>query len=134
MDAYNQGYSKGIEHNKTQIDLSTLTGQSNTDEDGEEYGAGFYAVAYTITDGSGIDGLSTGQTVISYRGTDNLVAEFFQADVDIFFNGNIGEPQLIMASEFFSAVKALETTDAILLTDSAASSGRSGVSSCRTAG
>lgn len=81
MDAYNRGYGAGL------ADGVNLDGDGNgvdgLGESGKQVGgatvanvplptnaqaAGFYAIAYEITDGAAIDGLATGDTVISYRG------------------------------------------------------------------
>ncbi len=40
----------------------------------DEFQAGFYAIACKVTDGSAIDGLETGDVIISYRGTDNFTS------------------------------------------------------------
>lgn len=76
MDSYNRGYNPGIsdgEHVENDVDLGlgdavdTLVGNAriisrvSSDPDGEAQAAGFYAVAYDWN----------GETVISYRGTDN---------------------------------------------------------------
>lgn len=59
MDSYNRGYNPGIAHGQSQIGTATF----NQDKgDAEAQAAGFYAVAYNFG----------GQTVISYRGTDNF--------------------------------------------------------------
>ena len=70
MDSYNQGYGKGYDHGKTQIGAATF---SLDDISAEAQAAGFYAVAYDT--GEGVDELSNGSTVISYRGTDNIAQE-----------------------------------------------------------
>jgi len=61
MDAYNQGYNKGLDHGETQIGTATVNQQSDISAEGEAFAAGFYAVAYNYD----------GETVIFYRGTDN---------------------------------------------------------------
>jgi hypothetical protein len=82
MDAYNQGYNKGIDHGKTQIGSATKKTDSTlvfTDPNADpndtppDEAASFYAVAYDIS-GSGIAELD-GTTVISYRGTDDPASE-----------------------------------------------------------
>ena len=65
MDAYNQGYARGVEHGSTRIGTATFStdsGEELRDESKEplDQPAGFYAVAYDVA------GLGT---VISYRGT-----------------------------------------------------------------
>lgn len=81
MDAYNRGYGAGITDNGNDdpdgLGVSTDTqdyfiGNAkiiDSKGDAEAQAAGFYAIAYEIEDGAGITGLSTGDTVISYRGT-----------------------------------------------------------------
>ncbi len=79
MDSYNRGYNPGIsdgEHVENDVDLGlgdavdTLVGNAriisrvSSDPNGEARAAGFYAVAYQWN----------GETVISYRGTDNPVS------------------------------------------------------------
>jgi hypothetical protein len=75
MDAYNRGYNQGLGGlgaAGSQIGNATFTAQSNTDAEGPEVTASFYASAYTWN----------GKTVISYRGTDDptplsLVSDFW---------------------------------------------------------
>jgi hypothetical protein len=69
MDSYNRGYGAGLEVSGTQVGSATI-GLTSTDPaanipNGQS--AGFYAAAYTI--GTGVDGIASGSTVISYRGT-----------------------------------------------------------------
>jgi len=74
MDSYNRGYESGIlglggENYK--IGSATIGKDAEQLLDaGVAKAAGFYAIAYEITDDS-IEGLANGQKVISYRGTDN---------------------------------------------------------------
>ena len=68
MDAYNRGYSPGIEGlggENSQIGTAII-GKSSSQllDSGADVSAGFYALSYTWN----------GQTVISYRGTDNIGA------------------------------------------------------------
>lgn len=65
MDSYNQGYAKGLAHGSIQIGNATLQGPSGGIPTGQEASwtaAGFYAASYSWN----------GQTIISYRGTDNI--------------------------------------------------------------
>ncbi len=70
MDAYNQGYSSGINGAATQIGGANFRLDSSQlkDANGDrlDIPAGFYAVAYRLDDGT---------TVISYRGTDFITAK-----------------------------------------------------------
>jgi hypothetical protein len=69
MDSYNRSYNQGLRLDESirQIGNATigLAGDSAA-----EQAASFFAQAYTIND-SAIAGLTSGQTVISYRGTDS---------------------------------------------------------------
>ena len=74
MDAYNRGYGAGIsglsQAEGTKVGSATI--EKNAEDaldEGTAKAAGFYGISYKITDGSGINGLNTGDTVISYRGT-----------------------------------------------------------------
>ena len=60
MDSYNQGYDRGIEHDKTQIGDARKLERPSSIELKDWTDAGFYAAAYSTPYG----------TVISYRGTD----------------------------------------------------------------
>jgi len=82
MDAYNRGYGAGLTDGENvdadgndvdglgivnaQIGRADVISQEGSPE---AQAAGFYAIAYKITDDAAIDGLATGDTVISYRGT-----------------------------------------------------------------
>lgn len=74
MDAYNRGYNEGI---STLGGEGSLLGgveviqQSDVDEGTVGFQAGFYAIAYEVTDASAIEGFSIGDVIIAYRGTDN---------------------------------------------------------------
>ena len=84
MDSYNRGYNAGVSdggENDTDglgetKDVSRIGNSkisytlADADLLDESKSAGFYAIAYEITDDS-IEGLANGQKVISYRGTDN---------------------------------------------------------------
>ena len=78
MDAYNRDYDAGISglgEKGERIGNAVLLDDSDVlvDENGDriDQAAGFYAISYTI-EGNGVDGLSSGDTVISFRGTDVL--------------------------------------------------------------
>ena len=88
MDAYNRGYGSGIADgvnlDPDGNDLDGLGGPGSrigsalvTRDDISEVAqaAGFYAIAYTLTEavGEGPDALASGTTVISYRGTDTSI-------------------------------------------------------------
>jgi hypothetical protein len=75
MDSYNRGYNEGLIVNGNQIGNATLARQSDTLQGSAGVDASFFAQAYTINDTS-IDGLTSGQTVISYRGTDQPFMDY----------------------------------------------------------
>ncbi len=103
MDAYNRGYNEGLIVPGTQIGLASLGQNSliltNILADGTvvrlDQPASFFAQAYTWN----------GQTVISYRGTD-------QPGLDIangygLATGNSRAPQGLMALDFYRSVIGL---------------------------
>lgn len=118
MDAYNQGYGKGISHGKTQI------GSANIVKDSEQMfldpnapegtstvakDAGFYAVSYTM---------GAGETVISYLGTDQNISIPFWSDTGSdLWNGygtSLGDPTSYhgkLAAEFYQAVTGTSDSD-----------------------
>jgi hypothetical protein len=70
LDSYNRGYNVGIgglsQDPGTKIGNATVGKNAQTDlSPGTAQAAGFYAVSYTLT---------SGETVISYRGTDNPIS------------------------------------------------------------
>ncbi|HKK86062.1 MAG TPA: Mbeg1-like protein, partial [Roseovarius sp.] len=75
MDAYNQGYDRGIEHDKTNIGPASVKETSTellgSDENFDSFDqlSDFFALTYEI-DTSKVDGLGTGE-VIAFRGTDS---------------------------------------------------------------
>ena len=91
MDSYNQGYGKRIDHGKGQIGTATAQGLPEGYDDSAWDAAGFYAVSYTLT---------SGETVISYRGTDG------NGDLDDWAlgGGNWQVEQAALAAEFYQAV------------------------------
>ncbi|MEE9314666.1 MAG: hypothetical protein V3V02_08445 [Rhizobiaceae bacterium] len=113
MDSYNRGYGAGIkglsQAKGTQIGTATIN--KNAEEallQGSAKTAGFYAASYT---------LSSGETVISYRGTDNFSANDVQGGNDI-LNGwtsalfNVSEnSQSNLALKFYSAVTGKQYED-----------------------
>lgn len=110
MDAYNRGYDAGIEfHNADQtvnreVGNYTITAHSSDllDEAGNpnvDDNIGFYALAYAYN----------GETVISYRGTDDFdeASDYFSSlDVSnwLLGTGNYLVDQGVMALEFYNAV------------------------------
>ena len=81
MDSYSRGYNSGIEGlggEGEQVGSAKIGKDSSVlvDENGQplDEDASFYAIAYTVTDNS-VEGLSSGTTIISYRGTDNQLKD-----------------------------------------------------------
>ena len=119
MDAYNQGYNKGLNHNQSQIGLATVGQDSlvlNTDPNDPnrlDQAAGFYAVAYNYD----------GQTVISYRGTDqNFVWPWDDTGSDLWNGYGVaaGFPtgeQARLAAEFYQAVTGTQNSSPLEGTD-----------------
>ncbi len=78
MDSYNRGYGAGIadgDSNDTNGlgEAGSQIGSATVKAVELPFGsqaAGFYAVAYTV--GAGVEGITPGTTIISYRGTDGL--------------------------------------------------------------
>jgi hypothetical protein len=60
MDSYNRGYNAGIDVSGSQLGSATLSGNAD-DAEGLARAASFFAQSYQLADGN---------TVISYRGTD----------------------------------------------------------------
>ncbi len=113
MDSYNRGYDEGITGLGglgSQIGTATILNDSenSTATKDEAQAAGFYAVEY----------LWNGETVISYRGTDqNFSFPFWSDSGSDLWNGygtGIGSPmndQAHLAAEFFQAVTNTQTSD-----------------------
>lgn len=80
MDSYNRGYGEGIEDlggQGTQLGNATIIRQSDVAEGSSGVTAGFYAIAYNVSDVTGLEGYSR---VISYRGTNATLDGIF-ADI-----------------------------------------------------
>ncbi|MCP4183592.1 MAG: lipase family protein, partial [Hyphomicrobiales bacterium] len=98
MDSYNRGYGEGISGLGgigTNIGAATFTEQSDTLDGDPGVTADFYAAAYSYN----------GETVISYRGTDNpFFWELPFDDFPIAGKNDFDEPQVHLASQFFRSV------------------------------
>lgn len=106
LDAYNRGYNAGIVLTGTKIGNATIVKDSealkNNDGSRADIPAGFYAVSYSLT---------TGENIISYRGTD-IISSWFWSDNPggDFWNGwatGLGDPankQAELALQFYQAV------------------------------
>jgi hypothetical protein len=77
MDSYNRGYAQGVTGllETGQLGNATLAPATAEQKAGWE-SAGFYALAYDV---SGVGGFDPGETVIAYRGSD----EIFGSDGDL---------------------------------------------------
>jgi hypothetical protein len=83
MDSYNRGYGAGLGSDTdglgsiagTKIGNATIL---DNDLPTGSQAVGFYAISYKV--GSGVDGLASGTTVISYRGTNADSAANFLSD------------------------------------------------------
>lgn len=106
MDAYNRGYNQGInelEEDASIGGLRTLTRAElniSNAQFQEWQDAGFYAIAYEVTDGSNLDGFSTGDVIISYRGTDQPLTELPGVDREIAGRNNFNQDQVHLGSRF----------------------------------
>ena len=112
MDAYNRGYNPSIaglsDASQTQIGNAKILQASNSLANSPQVAASFYAIAYTM--GTGVDGIASGTTVISYRGTDEPSRELAQVDFAISYGGSFARKQiacLIMAIKAITALKTL---------------------------
>jgi Ca2+-binding RTX toxin-like protein len=135
MDAYNRGYNRGLE---IEGDVTGSNGADEKDEDplgerignvivtnelgdADAQGADFYAIAYEVDGGSG-------ETVISYRGTDDGL--LFGADVPAWATGAgvYSTPQTILAAEFYQDVNggSIAADDSITLTGHSLGGGLAG--------
>ncbi|MEX3012039.1 hypothetical protein [Hoeflea sp. TYP-13] len=87
MDSYNRGYNAGIDFANSDAsdgsaEIGTATVSYNLNDAGISQAAldaGFYAVAYTISGSVNIPELN-GETVISYRGTDEISGDEGDSD------------------------------------------------------
>jgi hypothetical protein len=100
MDAYNQGYDPGLDHQAKQIGSAKFETDSSIKLDELETKAtGFYAAAYTLDAGT-----KNETTVISYRGTDGDTI----TDVEYGWTvslGKIDDNQASQALEFYNKVE-----------------------------
>ena len=105
IDAYNRGYKASVSISGSQIGQATLELDSselgtivvNGVEIGRDEAIGFYAIAYNYN----------GETVISYRGTDNV--QLFPPSDDVYHGwslggGNVDSEQAHMAIRFYQSV------------------------------
>jgi hypothetical protein len=112
MDSYNRGYGTGLTFKKasTQIGKAQIITFPNNVSTGWE-AAGFYALAYNMT---GVAGFTSGERVISYRGTNfdygDSVSAFFNSPLvrDALYGWTVGAGLLTsqagLALQFYRAV------------------------------
>ena len=95
MDSYNRGYGAGVtgllDTQGTQIGTAAISGRSSSAENSPEVNADFYAVAYNWN----------GETVISYRGTDNIWSDILSYPLAA---GNYNLEQARLAAQFYLSV------------------------------
>lgn len=115
MDAYNRGYGSTVSDNGpgdtdglsdavgTRIGNAQVRSRSDSDPNSDEVNAGFYAIAYDM---SGAAGFSAGDTVISYRGTDDLIEDLVPTDFPI-IQGSYDEEHLKLAAAFYRSGSGL---------------------------
>jgi hypothetical protein len=97
LDSYNRGYGQRIAglSDAGKLGAATILGQSDIRTGFAAVKADFYAIAYTYQ----------GQTIISYRGTDNLAKDAVNGyGVGAGFSGGIFAPQADLAVEFYTSV------------------------------
>lgn len=126
MDAYNRGYNPGIQG--LSDDAGTMVGSAaiqDQDLPANYQAASFFAISYTI--GSGVDGISPGTTVISYRGTDSIPAELVPVDLPISFLGSYQQEQISYALKFFQSVNETNGGAPMLLTGHSLGGGLAGI-------
>lgn len=119
MDSYNRGYNPGIVLTGTQLGDATLTLNSTSIPNSQD--DGFFAQAYDWN----------GETIISYRGTDDIdnLLDFVLSD-DVRYGWTLGggycsAPQGELAIKFYNYVKA-STTNNIELTGHSLGGGLAG--------
>lgn len=112
MDAYNHGYDQGTVVGQSQIGNATITYQSSILPESAEVAASFYALSYTL--GSGVEGVSSGTTVISYRGTDSLWGDF-STDLQTLL-GTADTEQLQLPAALYQQVDLVNGINAIITT------------------
>jgi hypothetical protein len=107
MDAYNRGYNNGVVLTGNQLGNATPGADSSILGTGADSSVGFFAQAYTLTDG---------QTLISYRGTDSnlgLETPILSGDLANGYGlatGNPYGPQASLAIGFYKNIAGSNLT------------------------
>jgi Ca2+-binding RTX toxin-like protein len=125
LDAYNRGYGAGISGlggTGSEIGNATIL---DVDIPTNSQAEGFYAVAYT---------LSSGPTIISYRGTDewNQLSELVFIDLATSYFQTWSQPQFALAKQFFDAVDAANGNAPMLLTGHSLGGALAGITAALT--
>ncbi len=105
MDSYNHGYDEGIENLGgvgADVGYVKILQQSKITVGSPERDAGFYAVAYELTEAVG--DMAAGTVIISYRGTDAPWTELLGTVAPI-IAGDYDEDQIYLANQFYNSVK-----------------------------
>ncbi|PCH94099.1 MAG: hypothetical protein COB84_08130 [Rhodobacteraceae bacterium] len=120
LDAYHQGYERGIEHDKLQIGAAKRTGISEIRTDSAEYQDGFFAVSYDTEYGE----------VLSIRGTDFFTGEKAR---DILKGWVIGagvvNDNVLHAANFLEQVQTDNEQGSVILTGHSLGGGLAGLMS-----
>ncbi len=103
MDSYNRGYNAGIEDLggvSSNLGNAIIIRQSDTRVGFADRNAGFYAIAYK---------LESGETVISYRGTDSLAGSAAAGGSDTVngygvATGKLDGKQALLAFQFYNSI------------------------------
>ncbi len=124
MDSYNRGYGTGINLpttlGATKIGNATILAQSDTDPNSAAVSVGFYAISYT---------LSSGEVVISYRGTNaDAFGNFLTDAIHGYWTGGgvPGDAQSALALKFYNAILAQHPLQPITLTGHSLGGGLAG--------
>ncbi len=93
MDSYNRGYNPAIDGLSdaigAQIGNAMISNRSSSDANSPAVASGFYAVAYEWN----------GETIISYRGTDDFFNEFPAEVISIALNDDYDEARVLPPGE-----------------------------------
>ena len=114
LDSCNQGYAPYVNHGKTIIGSMDKLLESDISSGSDEVNANFYAVAYKD---------SSGNVVISYRGTDALLGDAFTGWTT---GSGYLSAQAELAAEFYYQVKQAHPSANITLTGHSLGGGLAG--------
>jgi serralysin len=113
LDSYNRGYSENVNLDPaaTRIGNAVLSARSDTELGSAGRNASFFAQAYTLTDSTGVGTLSSGQTIISFRGTDDPAIDDVMNGWTVGFGFPAGS-QARLAVQFYESVANRNLFDA----------------------